>query len=230
MSAIFVSADTVVFGLIAQQLHVLLVQRAAPPFAGQWALPGAELLPALDADLEQAARRRLREKTALTEVYLEQLFTVSGRTRDPRAYSVSTVFMALLRPDSCQLQAGDQVQDVAWRAVSEAAERGFLAFDHGEILTQALRRLRSKAEYTLLPALLLPESFTLPELERLYHDLIGAPCPNYTLRRRLTDGDWLIACEQTRLVGKKHTQLYRLKPERLAVVMEAIRGRTDIGA
>ncbi|BBA32175.1 uncharacterized protein sS8_0207 [Methylocaldum marinum] len=221
MNSVLVTADVVVFGLIDDRLHVLLVQRAAEPFAGMWALPGAELLPDLDPGLEHAARRRLRDKTGLAKVYLEQVITVSGPLRDPRGYSVSTVFMALVRPGECRLRAGDRVSAVAWFPVDGDMVGFELAFDHAELLAVAVRRLRAKAEYSLLPALLLPELFTVPELERLYHGLIAAPCPNYTLRRRLAAGPWLEKSGQTKLVGKKQTQLYRLDPEQLGTFLDA---------
>jgi 8-oxo-dGTP diphosphatase len=216
-----VTADVVVFGLIDDRLNVLLVQRAAEPFEGMWALPGAELLPELDPSLEHAAHRRLEEKTGLANVYLEQVITVSGPDRDPRGYSISTVFMALVRPNDCRLQAGDRVSAVAWYPVDGDKPDVPLAFDHEELLGVASRRLRAKAEYSLLPALLLPELFTVPELERLYHRLIAAPCPNYTLRRRLATGPWLRKSGQTKLVGKKQTQLYRLDLAQLGTFLDA---------
>lgn len=130
------------------------------------------------------------------------MITVSGPDRDPRGYSISTVFMALVRPGECRLKAGDRVSDVAWYPIDQDKVSVPLAFDHEELLRIATRRLRAKAEYSLLPALLLPPLFTVPELERLYHHLIGAPCPNYTLRRRLATGPWLKNAGKTKLVGK----------------------------
>ena len=222
MSTVLVTADMVVFGLINEQLHVLLVQRAAEPFNGMWALPGAELLPEIDPSLEHAAHRRLEEKTGLGDVYLEQVITVSGPDRDPRGYSISTVFMALVRPGECRLKAGDRVSDVAWYPIDQDKVSVPLAFDHEELLRIATRRLRAKAEYSLLPALLLPPLFTVPELERLYHDLIGAPRPNYTLRRRLATGPWLKNAGKTKLVGKKQTRLYQLDLAQLGTFLDAL--------
>lgn len=223
MNTFLVTADVVVFGLINDQLNVLLVQRAADPFNGMWAMPGAELLPDLDSSLEQAACRRLKEKTGLDHVYLEQVFTESGPDRDPRGYSISTVFMTLVRPNECRLHPGDRVSAVTWFAIEQEKVGVSLAFDHEKLLRVAVQRLRAKAGYSLLPALLLPDLFTVPELERLYQNLIGAPYPNYTLRRRLAAGPWLKKSGQTRLVGKKHTQLYRLDVEQLGTFLDSIK-------
>ena len=185
-----VTVDVVIFTLIDEALQVLLVQRpsgANEPFPGQWALPGGFVDVALDDDLRACALRKLREKTAVESPYLEQLGSWGGRMRDPRGWSLTQVYFALLPWASLQPRKGVNAADVRWFPVDAAgaaqAEDG-LAFDHALILAAAVERLRSKVEYTSLPAFLLTEPFTLPQLQRVYEIVLGRPVDKSAFRTR----------------------------------------------
>ncbi|MEY4977772.1 MAG: hypothetical protein RLZZ352_42 [Pseudomonadota bacterium] len=185
-----VTVDVVVFTLMDEALHVLLVQRPAAdkePFPGQWALPGGFVDVWQDEDLRACALRKLRDKTAVQSPYLEQLGSWGGRLRDPRGWSVTQVYFALLPWASLQPRKGGNAADVRWFPVDGTglAQPGTaLAFDHGRILAAAMERLRSKVEYTSLPAFLLPEPFTLPQLQRVYEIVLGRGLDKSAFRTR----------------------------------------------
>ena len=185
-----VTVDVVIFTLVDEALHVLLVQRPRQgnePFPGQWALPGGFVDVLLDDDLRACALRKLREKTAVESPYLEQLGSWGGRLRDPRGWSMTQVYFALLPFASLQPRKGANAADVRWFAVDAAGVTqadGDLAFDHGLILAAAIERLRSKVEYTSLPAFLLTEPFTLPQLQRVYEIVLGREVDKSAFRTR----------------------------------------------
>jgi ADP-ribose pyrophosphatase YjhB (NUDIX family) len=185
-----VTVDVVVFTLIDEVLQVLLVQRphhGPEPFPGQWALPGGFVDVLADDDLRACALRKLREKTAVESPYLEQLGSWGGRLRDPRGWSVTQVYFALLPWASLQPRKGANTADVRWFPVDATGVTqvdGELAFDHGSILSAAVERLRSKVEYTSLPAFLLTEPFTLPQLQRVYETVLGRLVDKSAFRTR----------------------------------------------
>jgi 8-oxo-dGTP diphosphatase len=131
-----VTVDCVIFALEGGDLDVLLIQRDKEPFAGQWALPGGFVEEG--ESLEEAARRELREETGLTGIVLEQLGAFGQPGRDPRGWTVSVVFYALVRRADHHARAADDARKVDWFPV-----RGLppLAFDHDKILEAAWRRL-----------------------------------------------------------------------------------------
>jgi 8-oxo-dGTP diphosphatase len=185
-----VTVDVVVFTLIDDTLNVLLVQRPQhdnEPFPGHWALPGGFVDVRLDDDLRACAQRKLSDKTAVEAPYLEQLGSWGGRLRDPRGWSVTQVYFALLSHDDLKPRKGANAADVRWLPVDAtglAQPDVALAFDHGEILSAAMERLRSKVEYTSLPAFLLTEPFTLPRLQQVYEIVLGRPLDKSAFRTR----------------------------------------------
>jgi 8-oxo-dGTP diphosphatase len=185
-----VTVDVVIFSVLDARLQVLLVRRpdaADEPFPGRWALPGGFVDVARDATLVDCARRKLQDKTGVAAPYLEQLGSWGGADRDPRGWSATHAYFALIPAPSPAVQGA---AESAWFAADEAARKR-LAFDHGAILAAALERLRGKVEYTSLPAFLLPEPFTLPDLQRTYELVLGRPLDKSAFRKRMLDGDFL---------------------------------------
>lgn len=185
-----VTVDLVIFTLLGEQLQLLLVRRPetpGEPFPGRWALPGGFVDVMRDRTLLECAQRKLREKTGVAAPYLEQLGSWGGAQRDPRGWSATHAYFALIPPPDASAQGE---AESLWLAADEAARKR-LAFDHAEILEAAVQRLRSKVEYTSLPAFLLPEPFTLPELQRTYELVLGRPLDKSAFRKRMLDGDFL---------------------------------------
>lgn len=205
------TVDLCIFALGEGGLDILLTRRAAAPFAGDWSLPGGFIHADEDADLDAAAVRVLRDKTGIAAPYLEQLQSFGGIARDPRGWSLSVAYMALVPADQLPV-AGLNTAEVAWQPVAGQGVALPLAFDHAEILAVALARLRSKVEYSTLPAHLLPAAFTLSELQSVYERLLGRPLEKSAFRKRMAEADFVEPIEgELRRASNRPAQLYRLK-------------------
>jgi len=211
----FTTVDVLIFTVIDDALKVLLVQRprgAEEPFPGLWALPGGFVDVDRDADLEACARRKLREKTGVASPYLEQLGSWGGAARDPRGWSATHAYFALLPADGAAPAKGANAADVAWFGVDDPQlARRKLAFDHAAILRAGIERLRSKVEYTSLPAYLLPEPFTLPQLQRTYEIVLGRPVDKSGFRTRMLAADFLAEVGLVESDSNRPPMGYRLK-------------------
>jgi len=184
-----VSVDVVIFTVIGDTLRVLLTRRpesAEEPFPGSWCLPGGFVDVERDATLQDCAVRKLQEKTGYAAPYLEQLASWGGAERDPRGWSTTHAYFALIPPPS----PGVGNERSEW-SEADAASSMRLAFDHCEILRAALERLRGKVEYTSLPAFLLSEPFTLPELQHVYEVVLARPLDKSAFRKRMLDAGFL---------------------------------------
>ncbi|MFG2824612.1 NUDIX domain-containing protein [Kitasatospora sp. NPDC048365] len=172
---IAVTADVVALTLRAGTLHVLLVERGAPPYLGRLALPGG-FLRAGQEDPATAAARELAEETGLAElprVHLQQLGSYGAPDRDPRMHVLSVAHLAFA-PDLPDPQAGTDAAAAAWHPV-DTLDPGTLAFDHARILADALDRARAELENTPLATAFLPADFTVPELRAVYEAVWGEP-------------------------------------------------------
>jgi ADP-ribose pyrophosphatase YjhB (NUDIX family) len=208
------TVDVAIFAIVDNALQVLLVRRpdrAGEPFPGSWALPGGYIDVHKDASLEACAMRKLREKTGVRSPYLEQLGSWGGAKRDPRGYTITCVYFALLNAGSVTLDIGDTVEAPTWRPVDGDGVRERLAFDHATLLAAALQRLRNKVEYTSLPAFLLPESFTLSDLQSAYETILDRAVDKSAFRTRMLAGDFIEPTGELRASVTRPALLYRLK-------------------
>ena len=184
-----VTADVALFTLLDMDLRVLLIRRSNEPNPGAWALPGGVLDPEVDTNLDETALRKLATKTLVKLPYLEQVATWSGPDRDPRGWSVSTLYYALLPSDKVPAVAGSKTEAIEWCAPEKPGHR--LAFDHAEMLPEALRTLRHKVDQGALPLHLLPETFTLTELQRACEAILGRELDKGAFRRQIKDSPHL---------------------------------------
>ena len=204
--------DVVIFAVLGDRLRVLLVKRGEAPYAGRFALPGGFVDVSRDADLEACALRKLREKTGVDSPYLEQLGSWGSRERDPRGWSTTHVYFSLIPANAAeQIAAGGNVTDARWLPIAGTGVGEKLAFDHDEILESAVRRLRSKVEYTSLPAFLLPREFTLTELQRAYETVLGRRLEKSAFRTRMLAANLVVETGKTRTAASRPAQVYRLK-------------------
>ncbi len=229
-----VTVDLAVFTLRAGLLCVLLVQRADHPFRGYWALPGGFVR--ADESAGQAAQRELEEETGTGFTgHLEQLRTYSDPARDPRMRVVSVAHVALA-PGLPEPRPGGDAAAARWWPVedlgldaanasdapdsadpSEAPETPALAFDHAQILADALERVRSKLEYTTLAASFTGEPFTLADLRRVYAAVWGTAPDLANFRRKvLATSGFVIEAERSAAAagpaGGRPPLLYRRGP------------------
>ncbi len=209
------TVDVVIFTLRDERLQALLIQRANEPFAGMWALPGGFVH--VDESLEEAALRELKEETGLDgEFYLEQLYTYGEPQRDPRERVVTVAYFALIPSD--QPLHGEASSDAAaarWFPVDALPP---LAFDHAEIVRYALRRLRYKLEYSAVGFELLPELFTLSELQRTYEIILGETLDKRNFRRRILQAGIIEPSQHMRTGSGRPARLYRYRKDAIAEV------------
>jgi ADP-ribose pyrophosphatase YjhB (NUDIX family) len=214
------TVDLAIFSIQEDALRILLVRRpvdAAEPFSGEWALPGGFVDVDVDRDLESCAFRKLKEKTGITAPYLEQVGSWGNDHRDPRGWSATHVYFALISADELHLAPGGNASDARWVPVDAHRVRVNLAFDHAEILKAATTRLRNKVEYTSLPAFLMPAEFTLGELQRVYEIVLGRKLEKKAFRTRMLAAKLLEATPRFKEGANRPAQLYRLKHKRRAV-------------
>jgi|APSaa5957512622_1039677.scaffolds.fasta_scaffold10182_6 8-oxo-dGTP diphosphatase len=198
-----VTVDVVIFGLdmtAPPVLNVLLIKRGRQnePYYDCWAIPGGFVNE--NEDLEVAARRETIEETHANPTYIEQLKTFGTPGRDPRGHVISVAYMALVRTNGMDIQADDDAKEAAWWPVDDLSNIN-LAFDHAEILTVALNRLRSKLRWQPIGIDLLPEVFSLPELQQVYEAILGHSIVRRTLRRRVASYGVLVPAGSRRIAG-----------------------------
>lgn len=187
------ATDVVMFTVFDGKLQVLLIQMKKQPFAGKWALPGG--LIRADEDANTAAKRHLTEKTGLTSAFLEQLYTFSQVDRDPFGRVVSVAYYALLSKPA-MVATTKEYANVAWKPVKTIHE---LAYDHKQILTVAVQRLKSKLSYTNVVYSLLPKEFTLRELQTMYEIILDKPIDKRNFRKKV------LSLGLVQKTGKKQT-------------------------
>lgn len=175
-----VTVDITIFTVRNDELNILLIKRAEPPFQGGWALPGGFVME--NEDLEVAAERELVEETGVSGVYLEQLFTFGAPGRDPRGHTVTVAYSALIPSDNLELTASTDAEGVAWFAIDKLPD---LAFDHDDILEVAHDRLVAKLEYSTIVFQLMPEAFTLTELQHVYELIERKEIDKRNFRKRI---------------------------------------------
>jgi len=202
------TVDAVLFSWWDRQLQTLLVQRDSPPQRGLWGLPGGFIDLQQDDSIKAAALRAIQRKTSVVPNYLEQLGSWGNAARDPRGWSITVCYTALIAYQACAAHI-DSVADVRWVTFDEAQAMP-LAFDHANLLNAARERLRQKALYSVVPALALPEEFTLPELQHLHEVLIGKRLQKKSFRRRIEQAGLLEETGNKRGDAGRPASLYRV--------------------
>ena len=210
VDAVLFGASGVSVGGRSPGLEVLLIQRGIPPFEGQWALPGGLVLP--DEDIETAVRRELFEEAGIAPAWLEQLYTFGRPDRDPRGRTITVAWLGLVQPSQYLPQASTDAHDARWWPLTDLPQ---LAFDHAAILEVARNRLRGKVRYQPVGFDLLPEAFTLTELQTLYEVILERELDKRNFRRKIGRTGLLLDTGEER-TGAAHRapRLYRFDRER----------------
>lgn len=215
---IITTVDIILLTLYQERLHVVLLRREQEPYKGALALPGGYIHPEEDDDSMAAARRVLLAKTGIAAPYLEQLYTFSSAARDPRGWSVSIAYYALV---SSQDLLG---QEHRWELLPVDGLPD-LSFDHNKIVDRAVKRVRDKSTYSTLPCYLLPAEFTLGELQKTYEKVLGAPLNKASFRRKVDAWEFVEpVAGAIKLTGGKPAQLYQIRPDQsLALFSRTVR-------
>jgi 8-oxo-dGTP diphosphatase len=216
-----VAADLAIFTLQANQLHVLLVERARDPFKGRWAFPGGFVR--MHEDLPAAAARELEEETGVAGAYLEQVGAFGNPARDPRERVISIAFFAIIPSDTIHLKSGGDAAAARWWPINALPR---LAFDHQEILEHARHRLRDKVRGSSIALRFLSPEFTLTELQQVHEAILGQELDKRNFRKWLTSLPYLRATGRMRRGGQhRPAELYRGIPA--AFIEGTSAARTD---
>ncbi|HAE59841.1 MAG TPA: NUDIX hydrolase [Anaerolineae bacterium] len=199
------NVNVVIFSLCEDALQVLL----APKAEKTWALPEKSV--AADESLESAALGAFSRLAHSPEIYLEQLYTYGDPERIPGQRAVSVVYFALIPLDA----RGAQLENMQWQRLDKLPG---LANDHAEMISYALRRLRYKLEYSAVGFELLPDEFTLSELQHTYEIILGEKLDKRNFRRRILEAGIIEATPHRRSGDGRPAQLYRYRPDAVAEV------------
>ena len=175
-----IATDVAIFTVQDNELRVLLIKMKKSPFTGTWAVPGGLVKPSESVD--EGAKRILKEKTGVVNVYLEQLYTFGKVNRDPFGRVVSVAYFALIPSRGVSLQTTEEYADVDWFPVIELPK---LAYDHSEVVDCAVNRLKAKLGYTNIVYSLLPSEFTLGELQNIYEIILDRALDKRNFRKKL---------------------------------------------
>ncbi len=203
-----IASDVVLFTIRDNELLVRLVSVHRPPhFPNSAAFTGGLIHPKETA--EEAAKRLLEEKAGVSskKIYLEQLYTFSEVSRDPRGRVVAVAYSGFIPWDALSTAEQGDSQDAWWARVQDAKS---LAYDHDEMLDIALKRLRSRVTYTTLMSKLMPEEFTLTELESAYESILHADLDKRNFRKKIHKLKIVTELPRKRTGGRfRPAQLYK---------------------
>ena len=203
-----VTTDCVIFGFDGECLQVLLIERGIEPYKGKWAFPGGFLK--MDETAEEGARRELKEETGLDGAYMEQFHTFSAPERDPRERVITIAYYALVKIQ--EVKGGDDAASARWFPLDDIPS---LAFDHDYILRMATQRLREQIHFQPIGFELLPEKFTLKELQLLYEAILGINFDRRNFSKKMMHLEILIDLEETVWpTPKREAKLYKFNAEK----------------
>ena len=207
-----VTTDCVIFGFNGERLQVLLVERGIEPYKGRWAFPGGFLR--MDETAEEGALRELREETGLESAYIQQLHTFSDPNRDPnrdpRERVITIAYYALVRIQD--VQGGDDAASARWFPLDEVPS---LAFDHDLIFRMAVWRLREQIHFQPVGFELLPEKFTIKELQSLYEAILGVNFDRRNFAKKMLHLEILTELDETVWpTPKREAKLYKFNSEK----------------
>ena len=203
-----VTTDCVIFGFDGQSLKVLLVERGIEPYKGRWAFPGGFLNP--DERAEEGARRELDEETGLEGAFIEQFHTYTEPNRDPRERVITIAYFALVRIQ--EVNGGDDAAKAQWFPIEEVPQ---LAFDHDRILRDATRKLRERIHFEPIGFELLPDKFTMKDLQLLYEAILDVKFDRRNFSKKMIHYGLLNQLDETVWpTPKREAQLYSFNKEK----------------
>ena len=206
----YVTADAVVFTILNKELKILLIKRKNQPFKGKFALPGGFV--ELDENLEDAAERELEEETGVKDIFLKKLYAYGNAGRDPRGRIVTIPYLALIDGEKIKLHACSDAEFAKWHSVYSLPQLGF---DHKKIIQDALEHLRNELENTNIAFQIMPEKFTLTELQQAYEIILDKKLDKRNFRKKLRELDILEKLFETKMEGAhRPAKLYSFKEKK----------------
>ena len=197
-----VTTDCVIFGFDGNDIMVLLIERGIEPYKGKWAFPGGFLN--MDVTAAEGALRELKEETGLENAYIEQFNTYSEPDRGPRERVITIAHYALVRIQ--EVKGGDDAAKAQWFPIDEVPQ---LAFDHDKILRDAMRKLRERIHFEPIGFELLPEKFTMKDLQILYESILDVKFDRRNFAKKMMHYELVNQLDETvRPTAKRDALLY----------------------
>ncbi len=208
-----VSITVLIFSINKGKLEIVLVKRVRDPFLGLLSIPGDII--SIDDDLEAAARKILKDKTGIHDVYLEQLYTFGNVNRDPRGRVISIAYFAFLPHNSVDLSLAPDSLHASFIPIEDLPK---LAFDHNEIVNYGVERIKGKIEYSNIAQGLLPEKFRLSELQAVYEIILGKKLDKRNFRKKMNAVNLLESTNELYREGShRPATLYKFKSKDLVM-------------
>lgn len=204
----YVATDAVVFTVDKDILKVLLIKRKDSPFKGMFAIPGG-FLRDKDTTLDRCAYRELHEETGVKDIFLKKLTAFGDKGRDPRGRVITISYLALISSEDIELKPASDASDAGWFAVNSLPK---LAFDHKKIINHAFQNLKKEIETTNIAFQLLPEKFTLTEIQKVYEAVYQQKIDKRNFRKKIKLLEILKDTHQTKMEGAhRPAKLYSFK-------------------
>ena len=207
------TADCLIFGYNGASLNILLVKRANEPFKDYWALPGGFVHQTEETDA--CAKRILKEKTGLQKIFIEQLYTFSDPQRDPRGWTISVAYFALINPKQFEIETGRNTTEVQWWQWRELPT---LAFDHKEIIKLGIERLKGKVTYQPIGFELVDSYFSFRSLQHLYELILEKKIDKRNFRKKILKTGLLIPKKNQVKKHKNEPDLFRFDKRQYQVL------------
>ncbi len=201
-----ITVDCAIFGFQDNELKILLVKRSVEPFKDYWMLPGGMMTEGMT--MEESVSNVLNGLTGISNVHIEQVKCYSDVDRHPVKRVVTVCFYALVKPENHPVIAKNYVSDVVWHSVNEIPKLGF---DHNTLAVDALAKLRQNLKENLIFGELLPEKFTLKELQDLYESILDESLDRRNFRKKILQTDLLLATNEKKAGVKGGPELYSIK-------------------
>jgi len=202
-----VTTDCVIFGFDGVRIKVLLIERGEEPYKGKWAFPGGFMR--IDESAEEGALRELEEETGLKTASVQQLKAYTAVDRDPRERVITIAFYALVKLSD--VRGGDDAASAKWFSLDEIPS---LAFDHEQILRFALSRLKEQLHFEPIGFELLPEVFTMPELQNLYESILEVKFDRRNFAKKILQLELLYQADPNQKRTTRVPILYRFNPQK----------------
>ncbi|MDG1332456.1 MAG: NUDIX domain-containing protein [Crocinitomicaceae bacterium] len=209
------SIDCVIFGFKDGQVNVLMIKRSMEPFLNHWAIPGDLVYP--DEDLQVAATRILTELTNLSNLDLHQAQTFGNPSRHPQGRVITTAYFALIRITDFEIEASSFAEEVKWVPIHEVPE---LAFDHNLILNSTYELLKQKLSYEPICFDLLPEKFTLNQMQQLFEYVNEAEMDKANFRKKIRPIPLIALGEKQKNVKHRPAKLFSFDSEKYSEIAE----------
>ncbi len=209
--------DCIIFGFDGQELKILLIQRGFEPEKGKWSLMGGFVQPS--ETFEEAGARILKQLTGLKGVYMEQLYAFGDPGRDPVERTVSVAYFALIDIHKYEQQISEDYH-ADWFPLNKIPR---LIFDHEKMVQMAKEKLQYKAAFHPILFELLPEKFTLPQLQNLYEGVYNASLDKRNFSRKIHSAQLLIKQkEKEKAHSKKGAFYYKLDKRRYNSIFHSV--------